>query len=86
MVYFQTKNLDLGKFCRVLAIEDIGIFCGRLCQFYGHLVYFMVIWYIFLVLVYCTKKNLANPAAEAHVTSSLDRSPLGLINCSNEPK
>jgi hypothetical protein len=27
--------------------------------FYGHLVYFVVIWYIFPVLVSCTKKNLA---------------------------
>jgi hypothetical protein len=29
--------------------------------FYGHLVYVMVVWYIFPVLVYCTKKNLATP-------------------------
>jgi hypothetical protein len=29
-----------------------GIFCG-------HLVYFVSIWYIFPVLVGCTKKNLA---------------------------
>jgi hypothetical protein len=27
--------------------------------FYGHLVYFMVIWHIFPVLVGCTKINLA---------------------------
>jgi hypothetical protein len=27
--------------------------------FNGHLVYFVVIWYIFAVLVFCTKKNLA---------------------------
>jgi hypothetical protein len=27
--------------------------------FYGHFVYFMVIWYIFPVLVFCTKKNLS---------------------------
>jgi hypothetical protein len=27
--------------------------------FYGHLVYFMVIWYIFPRFVFCTKKNLA---------------------------
>jgi hypothetical protein len=45
-----------------LALEDIlavwsilrpfGTFCG-------HMVYFMVIWYIVPVLVCCTKKNLA---------------------------
>jgi hypothetical protein len=27
--------------------------------FYGHLVHFVVIWYIFPVLIYCTDKNLA---------------------------
>jgi hypothetical protein len=27
--------------------------------FYDRLVYFVVIWYIFPVLVHCTKKNLA---------------------------
>jgi hypothetical protein len=27
--------------------------------FYGYLVYFLVIWYIFDVLVCCSKKNLA---------------------------
>jgi hypothetical protein len=27
--------------------------------FYNHLVHFMFIWYIFPVLVSCTKKNLA---------------------------
>jgi hypothetical protein len=33
-------------------MEDVGIF-------YYHLVYFIVIWYIFPVLVCCAKKNLA---------------------------
>jgi hypothetical protein len=37
MVYFQTKKTRFGKFCRVL--QDTYVF-------YGHLVYFMVIWYI----------------------------------------
>jgi hypothetical protein len=35
-----------------VAMGDIG-------TFYGHLVYFMVIWYIFPVLVCCAIKNLA---------------------------
>jgi hypothetical protein len=26
---------------------------------YGHLVYLLLIWYIFPILVYCTKKNLS---------------------------
>jgi hypothetical protein len=39
MVYFQTKNPNLGKFWRVLAMEDAGIY-------YGHLVNFLAFWYI----------------------------------------
>jgi hypothetical protein len=34
-----------------------GLFCS-------HLVYFMVIWYIFPVLLCCTKKNLATPVVK----------------------
>jgi hypothetical protein len=56
---------NLGKFWRILqgkmlvysmAIWSILLSFGTFC---GHLVYFMVIWYIFPVLVYCTKINLA---------------------------
>jgi hypothetical protein len=36
MVYFQTNNPNLGKFCRV---EDPGMF-------YGHVVNFPAIWFI----------------------------------------
>jgi hypothetical protein len=32
--------------------------------FYGLLVYFVVVWYVFSVLVSCTKKNLATLAVE----------------------
>jgi hypothetical protein len=38
MAYFQTQNPNLGIYVQEgLAMEDVGIF-------YGHLVYFMVIW------------------------------------------
>jgi hypothetical protein len=49
-------------------MEDVGLFYGHLvyftaiCYTYvfcGHLKHFMVIWYIFPILVCCTKKNLA---------------------------
>jgi hypothetical protein len=46
-------------------MKDVGIFTAIrcvLCPFgilCDHLLYLMVIWYIFLVLVCCTKKNLA---------------------------
>jgi hypothetical protein len=38
MFYLKTKNPNLSKFCNGLAMEDVGIFCGRL-------VYFTAIWY-----------------------------------------
>jgi hypothetical protein len=41
-------------------MEDVSIFYGHLFGlFYVHLIYFVVIWYIFPMLVNCTKKNLA---------------------------
>jgi hypothetical protein len=53
----------------VLAMEDVGIFYvwpfgifrGHLAYFTTLLVYFKVTWYIFFVLVSCSKKNLATP-------------------------
>jgi hypothetical protein len=50
-------------------MEDVGIFLAiwsilrQFGLFYGNLVYFVVIWYIFTVLVCCTKKNLATLVA-----------------------
>jgi hypothetical protein len=41
MVYFQTKDPNLGKFSEGLAVEDVG-------TVYGNLVYFTVIWYVLL--------------------------------------
>jgi hypothetical protein len=65
MVCFQTKNPYLGKFWRVLLWKILVYFMtiwsilGHLEIFYGHLVYVVLIWYIFPALVFCTKKNLA---------------------------
>jgi hypothetical protein len=45
-----------------IEIEEVGIFYGHLVHFrtfdlfYGRLAYFVVIWYIFPVLVCCTRK------------------------------
>jgi hypothetical protein len=44
---------DVGKFMDIWSILQPFVI------FYGHLVYFVVSWYIFPVLVCCTKKNLA---------------------------
>jgi hypothetical protein len=74
MVYFQTKNPNLGKFWRALdrkiwiyfwAILNISRIFGI---FYDHLVHFVFIWYIFPVFVSHTKKNLATltPGDSAH--------------------
>jgi hypothetical protein len=65
MVYFQTKNPNLGKFWRVLVRKMLLYFmaiCNIICPFgifYDHLVHIVFIWYIFPVLVPCTKKSLA---------------------------
>jgi hypothetical protein len=70
MVYFQTKNPNLGKFWKVLQWKMLPffsfilsilrpnvIFYGHFVStFKGHLVYFSPFWY---VLVICTEKNLA---------------------------
>jgi hypothetical protein len=50
MAYFQTKNPNLGKFWRLLQWK-MGVIWSILWPFglfYGRLVYFMDIWYIFV--------------------------------------
>jgi hypothetical protein len=65
MFYFQTKNPHLGKFWRALDWKMLIYFiaiCNILWtfgKFNGHLVHFVMLWYIFPVLVSHTKKNLA---------------------------
>jgi hypothetical protein len=65
MVCFQTKNSNLCKFSRALDWKNGYSLCP-FGIFYGHLGYFMTIWYIlysfgkfFLVLVSWTNKHLA---------------------------
>jgi hypothetical protein len=68
MVYLQAKNPNLGKFWRILQRKILVYFMSiryilrPFAIFYGHLVYFLVIWYIFPILVSCSKKNLATLA------------------------
>jgi hypothetical protein len=51
--YFQTKNINLGKFLRVFQWKTSVYLMDILCNLlpfdilYDHLVYFVVIWYIF---------------------------------------
>jgi hypothetical protein len=49
MVYFQTKNPNLGKFWRALKWSGTGnerFVYGHLIYFFGYLVYFIAIGYI----------------------------------------
>jgi hypothetical protein len=65
MVYFKTITSNLCTFWAVLQWKIFVYFMDILSIlwpfdiFYGHLVYFVVIWYIFPVLVYRSKKNRA---------------------------
>jgi hypothetical protein len=46
MVYFQTKNPNLGKKFQGLRLKNVDTFYGHWEYFYGRLGYFMTIWYI----------------------------------------
>jgi hypothetical protein len=60
MIYFQTENPNLGKFWSMLQWKTLVNFIATWSKlrpiglFYGHLIYFVVIWYIFHVLVCST--------------------------------
>jgi hypothetical protein len=63
---FGQKKLSFKRKRQVLQYkEDVGIFYGfwsilrPFCIFYDHWAFFVEIWYIYPVLVYFTKKNLA---------------------------
>jgi hypothetical protein len=65
MVHFQTKNPNSGKFWGVFQWKMLVYFMtiGSILQpfgmIYDNLVYFIVVWYIFPVSIFCAKKNLA---------------------------
>jgi hypothetical protein len=66
MVYlFSNQKSQFGQILEGLAMEDAGIFLAMWSIFrpFGvfddTLEYFVVIWYVFSVLVYCATKNLA---------------------------
>jgi hypothetical protein len=56
---FQTKNPNLVKFWWVLQWKMFVYFISPFGTFFSNLVCCLVIWYIFPVLVCCSKKNLA---------------------------
>jgi hypothetical protein len=67
MVCFQTKNPNLGKFWRVL-LRKLLEYCMTIWSilrslkiFYGHLVYFVAIWYIFSPFWFCGPRKIWQP-------------------------
>jgi hypothetical protein len=69
MVYFQTKNPNLGHILEGLAMVMLVYFMSIWSIFRPFVIFddtlvdFVVIWYIFSVLVNFTAKNLATLAA-----------------------
>jgi hypothetical protein len=71
MVCFQTKNLNLGKFCRVLLLKILLYFMTiwsilrPLEIFNGHSVYFVVIWYMFPRFGILDQEKSGNPGPKS---------------------
>jgi hypothetical protein len=65
VVYFQTKNPDLGHYLRALKWKRLVCLMAirKILQtfgiFYGNFANLGAVWYISPILVYCVKKNLA---------------------------
>jgi hypothetical protein len=57
MVYFYTKNTNLGMFWRAPGMENVG-------RFYDHLEYFTAIWYNLWPFGIFEPKNMANLPAD----------------------
>jgi hypothetical protein len=76
MAYFQTKNLNLGRYWRVLqwkmldysAIWSILRLFGIVCD---HLAYFRVIGYIFFLFLVSIRRKCGNPGMNVVVKVSL---------------
>jgi hypothetical protein len=62
--YFQTKDPDLVEFWSALDRKMLIYILWPSGIFYGHLGYFMTFgtFWVHLVMVSCTKKNLATPS------------------------
>jgi hypothetical protein len=73
MVCFQTKNPNSGEFLRGLLRKILVYFMTirsilrPLEIFYGHLVYFVVIWYIFPRFGILDQEKYGNPDPKLHV-------------------
>jgi hypothetical protein len=71
MVYFQTKNPNVGKFWRVLQWKMLVYFMAILSilqpfgKFYGHFVYFPQFWYIFPRFGMLHQEKSGNPVLDS---------------------
>jgi hypothetical protein len=81
MVCFQTKNPNLGNFWRVLQWKMLVYFMDTwsilrsFVIFYGHLVEFVVIWYIFPRFAILYQEKSGNPDTQygsAAIEKSVD--------------
>jgi hypothetical protein len=73
MVYFQTKNPNLGKFWKVLQWKMLEVLRASLSIlrqngiFYGHLVHFVVILYIFPRFGILCREKSGNPGVDGEI-------------------
>jgi hypothetical protein len=84
MVYFQTKNPNLGKFWSALDWKMLKYFMANcniswaLGILYDHLVHFLFIWYIFSVWVlHMYHEKSGNPALGLSFFATLIINTLG---------
>jgi hypothetical protein len=89
MVCFQTKNPNLGKFWRVLLwkilvhLMTLLSILRPLEIFYGHLVYFVVIWYIFPRFGILDQQKSGNPGPDPRYVVRGPSSGEELIPCAS---
>jgi hypothetical protein len=77
MVYFQTKNPNLGKFWRAMLCKifvyfmDIWHILRSIGVFYDHLVHFVVIWYIYPHFGMLCQEQSGNPVVHVAIGPSI---------------
>jgi hypothetical protein len=81
MARFQTKNRNLGKLCRIwqwkvlVYFMDIWSLLWPFDVFYGHLVNFMSIWYIFFTFWYVVPRKIWQPCCSDQPVCTLLAEP-----------
>jgi hypothetical protein len=72
MVYFQTKNPDLGKIWRVLQLNELE-YCMAIWSILQLFGIFMVFWHIFLRFGMLNQEKSGNPGQECSSENPIDR-------------